>query len=216
MKVASEFRGHCPICGRIHRLPGGRLAKHGYSVDYGYFSGVCRGAGLAPLEEDRAPLDAVVKALVEFGRGEAKRASDLRAGLVEPAWYVERFEKGKFVKDPVAKEALGEYERKRIVDLAAGRAESASRGAAADAKMLLDLAAVAHGAPLIPVPEEELAEEAAKRARGPLVHFAMKGRGRPVCRRFRGYVPMSDRLEDVSCPKCRDYVERVRAKRAAS
>ena len=43
--------GTCQICQSSQRLPSGRVAVHGYSVDYGIFLGACRGSGSLPLEE---------------------------------------------------------------------------------------------------------------------------------------------------------------------
>jgi hypothetical protein len=43
--------GTCQICGSAQKLPSGRLAKHGYTVEYGWgFNGVCNGSGKLPFE----------------------------------------------------------------------------------------------------------------------------------------------------------------------
>lgn len=54
----STHDGHCQICGKTQRLPGGMLAKHGYQVHGrskggwgGYFSGECWGSHHMPYEE---------------------------------------------------------------------------------------------------------------------------------------------------------------------
>ena len=54
----STHDGHCQICGKLQRLPGGMLAKHGYQVHGrskggwgGYFSGQCWGSHHSPYEE---------------------------------------------------------------------------------------------------------------------------------------------------------------------
>lgn len=49
--MRATHKGTCQVCHREQLLPGGRLAKHGYSVDYGCFNGVCFGAGHLPLEQ---------------------------------------------------------------------------------------------------------------------------------------------------------------------
>jgi hypothetical protein len=79
-------RGHCQACGRvqaIERGPGvdlrlGTIAKHGYTVDWGYFSGTCNGAGHPALEFDRTQLDATRKALLVYAIGQDTRARKLR------------------------------------------------------------------------------------------------------------------------------------------
>ena len=42
--------GTCQICNSLQKAPGGRLAKHGYDVAYGFFNGVCRGSHELPYE----------------------------------------------------------------------------------------------------------------------------------------------------------------------
>lgn len=49
MTPATHY-GRCQFCNSLQKLPGGVLAKHGYSVAYGFFSGVCRGSGYKPIE----------------------------------------------------------------------------------------------------------------------------------------------------------------------
>jgi hypothetical protein len=46
----SEYTGHCQGCGRKQMLPGGLLAKHGYTVQWQMFVGVCPGSGHEPYE----------------------------------------------------------------------------------------------------------------------------------------------------------------------
>ena len=50
-KVKATQIGTCQICGSAQKLPNGRLAKHGYTVEYGWgFNGVCNGSGRLPFE----------------------------------------------------------------------------------------------------------------------------------------------------------------------
>ena len=46
----ATHEGTCQCCGKLHKLPNGRLSKHGYTVDWGFFNGVCLGAGFPPYE----------------------------------------------------------------------------------------------------------------------------------------------------------------------
>lgn len=46
----STHSGECQLCGRKQKLPGGKLSKHGYTVQWGFFSGVCPGAHHDPFE----------------------------------------------------------------------------------------------------------------------------------------------------------------------
>jgi len=55
-------KGTCQICGCEHAVNNatGVLAKHGYTVAYGFFSGICKGAAEEPLENSRELLDSNV------------------------------------------------------------------------------------------------------------------------------------------------------------
>ena len=43
-------RATCQVCGNIQALNNGTLAKHGYTVDFGFFSGTCSGSDQSPIE----------------------------------------------------------------------------------------------------------------------------------------------------------------------
>ena len=77
----ATHKGTCQVCGRLQKLPAGSLSKHGYTVEWGYFSGVCPGAHELPLEQDRSVLDRI---MVEL---EAE-ADCLEAPDTEPATVV--------------------------------------------------------------------------------------------------------------------------------
>jgi hypothetical protein len=49
MKKATHT-GECQICGNTQALPSGLLSKHGYTVNWGFFHGVCSGHGKQPFE----------------------------------------------------------------------------------------------------------------------------------------------------------------------
>ena len=64
--MKATHNGHCQCCGRLQALPNGTLSKHGYTVDWGYFNGVCAGENNAPLETSRELLDTIVTSLRRF------------------------------------------------------------------------------------------------------------------------------------------------------
>ena len=49
-KRTATHSGHCQACGSLQKLPAGFLSIHGYTVESGYFSGVCQGAKHLPYE----------------------------------------------------------------------------------------------------------------------------------------------------------------------
>ena len=63
MKKATK-NGTCQVCGNVQAVRGGdngyALAKHGYTVDWGFFSGTCRGSDIHALELSRELLDVTV------------------------------------------------------------------------------------------------------------------------------------------------------------
>jgi hypothetical protein len=64
MKNKATHIGTCQLCGCTQMLPSGRLAKHGYSVDYGYgFVGTCIGSGELPFEVSK---DFIVKVVADM------------------------------------------------------------------------------------------------------------------------------------------------------
>lgn len=61
----ATHNGNCQCCGRLQAVNSKtqRIAKHGYTVDWGFFNGVCSGAGELPLQLDRTITDKTIKAL---------------------------------------------------------------------------------------------------------------------------------------------------------
>ena len=78
--MAHTHTGTCQLCGREHAIhvKTGEIAKHGYTVDYGFFSGTCRGAGYQPLQISREHLDCTIERWEESANFDlAKTAADI-------------------------------------------------------------------------------------------------------------------------------------------
>ena len=78
--------GHCQACGRLQAVnpSTGKLAKHGYTVDFGFFNGTCAGSDHAPLEHDTALNIQIVKQLRDWADGvEAEAKGEITAVPVE-------------------------------------------------------------------------------------------------------------------------------------
>lgn len=87
MKTATHD-GHCQVCGRLQRLPGGTLAKHGYEVHGrksggygGYFSGECWGSHALPFQESCE----LVKLSIARANAEIERLTNKQDELRKPA-----------------------------------------------------------------------------------------------------------------------------------
>jgi hypothetical protein len=53
--------GTCQVCGRVQRLPGSLLSKHGYTVKWSVFTGVCWGAEHQPFEQSKDLIDGAIE-----------------------------------------------------------------------------------------------------------------------------------------------------------
>jgi hypothetical protein len=72
MKTTHTHRGHCQACGRVQAVDTANnlLAKHGYTVDFGYFDGVCTGSDRQPLEVDKSFTEATIVRVSEWIDGQ--------------------------------------------------------------------------------------------------------------------------------------------------
>lgn len=179
MAKKATHTGTCQSCGRRQKLPGGRLSKHGYTVDWGYFNGICSGAEHKPLEEDRTILDRTVQLLNDHAEYlENNEPTKVRCPVADKAgtWSQKRVEvlvendwdaflklarehqdqwtrHGWYTEEYVRK-AFDQYVKYAKADMA-----SKARHARAHAKFLLELAEKVHGSDLVAIVEENKAPE---------------------------------------------------------
>ena len=78
----ATHNGTCQVCGACQAFNAktGVIAKHGYTVDYGFFNGVCPGADSKPLQHDRSIADAVGKRLRQSAEDILARAGRIESG----------------------------------------------------------------------------------------------------------------------------------------
>lgn len=153
----ATHRGTCQVCGRVQAVDPIKslLAKHGYTVDWGYFHGVCRGADIKPLEVERRMTDSIIKELREIVAPKAdKLAADLRSGAVQPKYYIEKIENKKRVQVEVTRDQIDDYLAGQFVARAVYGAESEARNARSHASAMEKLIAARFGQPLYPVEAE--------------------------------------------------------------
>lgn len=56
-----KFSGICQVCGRRQAVNAkGNIAKHGYSLEYGFFNGTCQGSDHLPFEQDKSLAVAII------------------------------------------------------------------------------------------------------------------------------------------------------------
>ena len=157
-------RGICQVCGAQQAVNPGRqaLANHGYTVKYGFFNGICSGAGHRPLElEKTLTLRTIDWLLNQIVPEQTKLATDLLSGKRVP-----RFTKRETMPNstryvyparyiPATREEIGENEANKQIADAAYRAGRQVEHAKAHAKDLGKLIATYHGKPMYEVPSEE-------------------------------------------------------------
>jgi len=67
MKTTHTHKGVCQVCGLVHAVDNksNLLAKHGYTVSWGFFNGICDGADNLPLQLSRSLVDSTIDGLLE-------------------------------------------------------------------------------------------------------------------------------------------------------
>jgi hypothetical protein len=79
-----QLRGHCPICGSVQAVTRGTMAKHGYTVQDGWFQGACPGDRFGSLETDRKPTDDMNISILKDVEGLRERLAKVQTGQIHP------------------------------------------------------------------------------------------------------------------------------------
>jgi len=157
-----QYRGNCQLCGRQHAV-NGTVAKHGYTVEHGWFNGVCNGSQFKPMQQDRAVTDKMVSDVREQVSELLQRAADLKSGKIAPATCgssaMERYvdDKGRArQRCKVVPFAEGDvYYQKDAINGEVYRCESRARAGTSFANDMEKLVNSVHGKPLVEVKKED-------------------------------------------------------------
>lgn len=99
----ATHNGTCQACGRKQALRG-TIAKHGYTVDYGYFSGTCGGSDRQPLELETGYNISTVAAIRTWAdEQDAKANGEIKTVVVRV-----------YVKGDYARGTAGHYENQTM------------------------------------------------------------------------------------------------------
>jgi len=82
--TSNQIRGNCQCCGRQQAVVGRLMSKHGYTVDNGWFSGVCSGRNYVPLQESRTHTDVIVAQVRDDIPKLIADAEGVKAGVITP------------------------------------------------------------------------------------------------------------------------------------
>lgn len=89
-KTPATHSGTCQCCGHFQKLPNGRLSKHGYTKEWGFFDGICLGAGHLPFEQDISLIQSFIAGARDQVDALKSVQHDLRQPATEPkAWIHE-------------------------------------------------------------------------------------------------------------------------------
>lgn len=81
----TQTRGVCQCCGNEQAIVRGKMSKHGYTVEQGWFSGVCTGQHFKPLQIERAQADAICVSVRRDAAALRIQAAKLESGEMNPA-----------------------------------------------------------------------------------------------------------------------------------
>jgi hypothetical protein len=143
--MKTQTRGNCQCCGRDQAvLSYGTMSKHGYTVDHGWFNGVCNGEHFKPLQVDRSVADHTIAAVLEECKSIEATLDDLKSGKIHPA-------EGTIYcasKQVLPWAELSPYRQRELAEGQYYRAQSRVRAGRAFAGGLKELADRLHGTPL--------------------------------------------------------------------
>lgn len=155
-KQKNQFRGHCQMCGREQAVRG-VMAHHGYTVDNGYFNGVCSGHDYAPIERERSEADALIASVRLACDADEMFADKLEQNEIDPSGFVyerrERDFRGYWRDIPYfIPYCYGDaYEQKRARDAAVWNLRGKARHGRMFADMLETVCNVYHGKALVEI-----------------------------------------------------------------
>jgi hypothetical protein len=102
MKATNQIRGNCQLCGNQQATTGFAMAKHGYTVEHGWFAGVCQGEQHAPLQKDRTVADNVIAQIRAEAAELIVKADKVKAGEINPKFVTKTNIHGKKDEIPFA------------------------------------------------------------------------------------------------------------------
>lgn len=142
-----QFRGYCQCCGRDQAVVKGVMAKHGYTVEHGWFEGVCYGHQYAPMQVERTQTDhvvAMVRADVQRIKQEIVEYTDgtITPATVQKASWIPGTEKTK------PWEEAAPYERMREIESIVWQLKMRAESGEQFANYLEHLANTSNGRPL--------------------------------------------------------------------
>lgn len=162
----ATHNGTCQVCGNV-QAHNGSMAKHGYTVDWGFFNGVCRGSDRPALELDKSIAEqTILDCNAEAARLEALTLDDIKLVPIRV-----RVQAGVSRTEMVTAEEFDSkkdrFERRTFTEVAESQLKYAIpqqvKGLRQHVEHMISLIASRHGQPLAPraVEKEKISEQVA-------------------------------------------------------
>lgn len=105
-----KLLGNCQVCGRLQAVNSG-MSKHGYTVEQGWFAGICSGQNELPMQQDDSVTIQVCESISSEIVDLEKLVANLQSGKVKPKTApVAAFYKAERVNFSEAPQRMQEYE----------------------------------------------------------------------------------------------------------
>jgi hypothetical protein len=150
-----QMRGHCQCCGGLWAVVGSTMSKHGYTVEHGWFQGVCPGQRYFPIEMQRVEADRVIADVLQQCEKMEDTALKLEQREIDP---IGRYETvypngyGRPTEEKLTPYAeLTEWAKREVRTCAIYELQSRARMGRGFAKDLGHIADDFHGKPLVEV-----------------------------------------------------------------
>ena len=153
--TSTQIRGNCQCCGKQQAVVGGMMSKHGYTVDNGWFNGVCSGRKYAPLQVSRERTDSLVARIRAEVPVLITEADNVKAGVITPATVTIR--RG-VEKIEIAYADATPYQQSQARDSKEWSLRNRARAGEQFADSMEKLATKIHGTALIEVAKKEAPE----------------------------------------------------------
>ena len=147
-----QIRGNCQCCGRQQAVVNGAMSKHGYTVENGWFQGVCSGDRHEPMQVSRTTADKIVADVRADVVTLLAKADQVLAGKLKPTKVV----RGQCMKPYEIDFAdAEEYEQQQAVKVLEWNLRSRAKTGEDFANYLQEIANSVHGTALIEVERKE-------------------------------------------------------------
>lgn len=154
-----QIRGNCQCCGREQAVVNGFMSKHGYTVQNGWFQGVCSGNQYQPMQFSRIETDRIVSDIrAEIPKLLAK-AEQFESGAITPEFYIEskyNFELKKSIQIKIPFADASEYDQKCEIKKIVWSLKSKASAGKDFADQLEIIANKVYNTPLLEVAKKEV------------------------------------------------------------